>query len=172
MSIINRLRNWMYRKKQGVTIHHSVSFLKNSDIDCIQGVIEIGEGSSFGINAHIGAVNGAIIIGKNVFMNRNCIVVARERITIGDDTIFGPNVLIYDHNHKFAYDGISKSEFNTKEIVIGKGCWIGAGCIILKGSIIGDGCVIGAGTVVNGIVPDHSLVKTDSSKVIIEPLYN
>lgn len=42
---------------------------------------------------------GEVSIGDNVFFNNSCTVCSKHKITIGDGTIFGENVKIYDHNH-------------------------------------------------------------------------
>lgn len=99
--------------------------------------------------------SGATIkLGDRIYLNRDCKIVSHKRIEIGDDTIFGPNVMIYDHDHLFdAETGVKRREFKTSEVVIGKNCWIGAGSIILRGTHIGDRCVVGAGSVVKGDFP-------------------
>lgn len=106
-------------------------------------------------------------IGKNVFMNSGCIVTARESITIGDNTIFGPNVIIYDHDHKTAGGKIMDHEFSTQGVTIGNNVWIGAGTIILKGSVIEDNCIIAAGSIVKGHIPAGSIYMQKREKTIL-----
>ena len=90
------------------------------------------------------------------FANR---IICRNQITIGEGTILGPNVLVYDHDHIFDKEhGVNRTEFITSTISIGRNCWIGAGSIILKGTVIGNNCVIGAGSVIKGIVPEGTLL--------------
>ena len=90
-------------------------------------------------------------------MNVGCIVVCRKKITIGNNVAFGPNVLVYDHDHIMdSTDGINSSSYNTGNIIIGDNTWIGAGTIILLGTHIGKNCVSGAGSVVKGSVPDNT----------------
>lgn len=105
-------------------------------------------------NTEIKANGGGVSIGKKCFINKNCMVVAHEKIQIGDGTTIGPNTVIYDHDH--AMDG---KGYVSKAVVIGKNVWIGAGCIILKGVTIGDGAVIAAGTLVTKDVPEHTIVR-------------
>lgn len=124
------------------------------------GHIDIGMLST-NSNVHLSAIGGNLSIGRDVFLNRNCIVICRKEITIGDNCIFGPNVVIYDHDHEFDIEGIRANSYKAKPIVIEKGCWIGAGAIVLKGANIGEGSIIGAGVVVKGDVPPHSLVTMD-----------
>lgn len=83
-----------------------------------------------------------INIGDNVFINRNCMLVAHKSISIGTGTTIGPNVIIYDHDH----DG--KGGFISSPVVIGRNVWIGAGVIILRGCSIGDNSIIAAGSIV------------------------
>lgn len=115
-------------------------------------------------NVHIGAVDGGkIYFGDNVFLNRNCIIVSKESIKIGDNCSFGPNVCIYDHDHTFGRAKQNGETFRCKPVSIGSGCWIGANVTILKGTQIGDNCVIGAGCVISGTIPANTLVKADRS---------
>lgn len=100
--------------------------------------------------------NAEIKIGNNVKINYNCIFVAKECISIGEGTEFGPGVLIYDHDHDYR-SGLKKERFLTTPVAIGKNCWIGANTIILRGSVIGDNCVVGAGSIVKGNVPANSV---------------
>ncbi|MGL6294665.1 acyltransferase [Eubacterium aggregans] len=112
--------------------------------------------------------HGEIIIGKNVFVNENSIFTAMKRIDIADDTIFGPNVVIYDHDHRFGSFGVEKG-YNCGDVVIGKHCWIGANVLILRGTKIGDNCVIGAGCIIAGEIPPNSIV-TPKRDISIMPL--
>ena len=116
------------------------------------GAIRIGRKAAVRKNAEIAATKGQIIIGNSCFINRNCMIVAHEKIEIGDGTTIGPNVCIYDHDH----DG--EGSYKTKPITIGKNVWIGAGCILLKGISIGDNAVIGAGAVVTKDISSNSTV--------------
>lgn len=98
-------------------------------------------------------------IGNNVGIGAGNCIICKYKISIGSNTIFGPNVLIYDHDHKFDSDiGVERKEYTTDEVIIGENCWIGAGTIILKGTHIGDRCIIGAGSVIKGNIPDGSKV--------------
>ncbi len=109
---------------------------------------------------------GTLDIGDRVFFNQNCIVVCQEHISIGSGTSFGPNVCLYDHDHRFDENGVY-GDCKTGTIEIGEGCWIGAGAIILRNTVIGAGSVIGAGTVVKGVIPPHSLVTNDCRMKVV-----
>lgn len=107
-------------------------------------------------------------IGKNCFFNNDCSLVAMKGIDIGEGTLLGENVKIYDNNHRFNKINlpIKKQGYSLKEIKIGSHCWIGSNAIILKGVQIGNNCVIGAGCVITQNIPDNTIVKLNSSYIL------
>ncbi|WP_353322104.1 acyltransferase [Apilactobacillus apinorum] len=96
-----------------------------------------------------------------------------NRIEIGSNTIFGENVKIYDHNHRFNLKNknISDQGFSNGTVKIGNNCWIGSNTTILKGSEIGDNVVIGAGMVIDSKIPSNTIVKRQSNYVINDIQY-
>lgn len=114
--------------------------------------------------------NAEMVIGDSVKVNYNCIFVCREKVEIGEGSEFGPNVLIYDHDHDFrAEGGIKAKKYKTSPVIIGKNVWIGANTIILRGTTIGDNAVIAAGSIVKDNVPANTLFvrKTKSDYIKI-----
>lgn len=102
---------------------------------------------------------GKMQIGKNFGMSNGCVVTAYEHITIGDNVMLGPNVLIYDQDHDYrAEGGVAAMKFKTAPIIIGNNVWIGANTLILRGTTIGDNCVIGGGAVIKGTYPSNSVI--------------
>ena len=108
-------------------------------------------------------MGGTITIGDNVFFNNDCAVHAIKEIRIGSETIFGENVRVYDHNHRFAdeKEAIKGQGYSTAPVVIGEHCWIGSNVTILKGATIGDNCVIGAGCVIAENIPSNTVVRLE-----------
>lgn len=125
-----------------------------------QGNIYFGKGSRLCEYSSISVDGGTISIGENVGFNRNLIMSCHGIIEIGRDTLFAPNVCIYDHNHRFNENGLAKG-YSVGKITIGENCWIGVNTTILKDTIIGDGCIIGAGCVISGEIPPYSIVKSN-----------
>ena len=132
--------------------------------------LKILYGSSFTIGKHttwrkhfnvMVDIGAKVEIGSNCFFNNDCSINANKLVKIGDGTIFGENVKIYDHNHRFANlsTAIKEQGFSVGEVVIGSHCWIGSNVVILKGTIIGDNCVIGAGVVLSGEIKSNTIVK-------------
>ena len=93
--------------------------------------------------------SGRIIFGDKVGVGNRCMIISHKEITIGDGTIIGPNVLIYDHDHDYS-SGTPQKEFVISPVHIGKNVWIGANVTILRGTVIGDGCIIAAGCILKG----------------------
>ena len=104
---------------------------------------------------------GKIKIGKNCFFNNYCSINSMQLVSIGDNTLFGENVKIYDHNHRFRDKDktIKEQGFSVDSIYIGDNCWIGSDVVILKGVHIGNNCIIGAGVVVTESIPDNTIVR-------------
>lgn len=113
--------------------------------------------------------NGQIVIEDNVTFNYGCMVTARQLIHIKKGVEFGPNVLIYDHDHDFrAKGGLKAQKYNSGEVIIGENTWIGAGTIILKNTRIGKNSVVGAGCVLTGNFPDNSIIIQKRDTKVLE----
>lgn len=116
------------------------------------------------------ADKGIIRIGKDCFFNNYCSINTNNLVEIGEGTLFGENVKIYDHNHRFSDPdkSIKEQGFSDGEVHIGSHCWIGSNVLILKGSVIGDNCVIGGGYIVNGEIPKNMIVKPKQDYIFEE----
>jgi len=111
---------------------------------------------------------GSVMIGYDVFFNSFCSINCLDSITIGDYCIFGENVKLYDHNHRFNQANIpfKKQGFSTGAIIIGNNCWIGSNVTILKNVTIGDNVVVGAGCTIDQNIPSNSIVKSDTNIIV------
>ncbi len=110
--------------------------------------------------------NANLIIGNNISLNHGCMIVCRKSISISDGVQFGPNVLLYDHDHDYKTDGgINAGLFKTAPIEIGENVWIGAGSIILRGTKIGANSVVAAGSIVKGNFPENALIYHERKMV-------
>ena len=111
-----------------------------------------------------------LIIDSNVFFNNYCSINCLEKISIGENTMFGEGVKLYDHNHSFGYKEnsllVSRDEFETAPIVIGKNCWIGSNVTILKGVTIGDNVIIGANCLNYKSVAGNTVVKEKTEYIV------
>ena len=111
------------------------------------------------------AVGHAIIrVGSGVYLGPRCMLSAHEEISIGDGCLFGPDVKIFDNNHRFSRgEGVVRGQHRSAPVRIGRNVWLGANVVILKGVTIGDGAVIGAGIVVREDVAAGRVVDASTS---------
>ena len=110
--------------------------------------------------------NAEFSIGKNSGFNSYCVITCQDKITIGDNVMFGPFVTIHDHDHVYKTDSLMKtSGYVTAPIIIEDNVWIGGNVVILKGVTIGTGSVIAAGTVITKDVPPHTIVRNKFESV-------
>lgn len=103
------------------------------------------------------ASNGLIEFGENVGVNSYCSINAQVSVTIGNNSMLGEGVRIYDHNHKF--DGkslMSKLGYDRAPVSIGENVWIGSNTVIMKGVKIGNNSVVGAGSIVTKDIPPRT----------------
>lgn len=117
-----------------------------------------------------------IEIGNNVGIS-GATIYARKGIYIGDNTCIGGNCKILDNDFhpidaeerlKLLQDvhGGDNGLVPSKEIHIGRNCFIGCNSIILKGTVLGDGCIVGAGAVVSGKFDNNCMIVGNPAKVI------
>ncbi|WP_127579952.1 acyltransferase [Paenibacillus koleovorans] len=118
-----------------------------------------------------------ILIGDNVGIS-GATIYARKGVYIGENTAIGGNCKILDNDfhpieweerNRLMFDSVGPVDNDiipTKEIRIGKNCFIGCNTIILKGTIIGDGSVVGAGAVVSGTFEDNSVIVGNPGRVV------
>ena len=121
----------------------------------------IGENSTI-TTPFAGAAFDKMKLGNNVFINSNCLAMARGGITIEDDVMLAGNVQLLSNNH----DEYERQVLLCDEIVIKKGAWIGAGASILPGVTVGKYAIVGAGAIVTKDVPDYAVVVGIPAKVV------
>lgn len=122
------------------------------------------------------APEAVIEIGDNVGIS-GATIYARKGIYIGENTCIGGNCKILDNDfHPINMEdrinllndvhGGDSDLIPSREIHIGKNCFLGCNSIILKGTVLGDGCVVGAGAVVSGKFEDNCVIAGNPAKVI------
>ncbi len=109
-------------------------------------------------------------IGDRVFFNREAYVSCARSIKIGDDTLFGSNILITDNYHgSTRHCDLSRYHSPLScpgDVEIEQGAWVGNNVCILPGSHIGKGCIVGANSVVNSHLPDFSIAVGAPARVV------
>lgn len=104
------------------------------------------------------------VIGKNVFINFDCVFLDLGGITIEENVLIAPKVSLLTEGHPLAVE--HRQNLMAAPIHIKKGAWIGAGATILPGVTIGENAVIAAGAVVSKDVPDNVIVGGVPAEII------
>lgn len=87
-------------------------------------------------------------IGERSWVNRGLYAEGEGRITIGEGTLIGPEVMIITSTHARDDDGHIDQDATYQPVSIGDRCWIGARVTIVPGVSIGDDVTVAAGAVV------------------------
>jgi len=113
-----------------------------------------------------------ILLDDGTKIGRRCVISAKNRIHIQKNVIFGPSVLVMDHNHAFDQLAIPIDEQGVTDggsIRIEEGCWIGFGAAVVCSSgeiVIGRNSVIGANSLVTRSIPPYSIVSGNPGRVV------
>lgn len=122
------------------------------------------------VNIERGAVfTPELSIGSNSGIGINCEVYGP--VTIGNDVMMGPEVVVYTSGHKTDRIDIPmrlQGGTEVKPVTIGNDVWIGRRVIIMPGVSIGNGCIIGAGAVVTHNVPNYCVAAGVPAKNVKE----
>jgi acetyltransferase-like isoleucine patch superfamily enzyme len=103
-------------------------------------------------------------IGKNVFINFDCVFLDLGGIIIEDNVLIAPKVSLLSEGHPVSPE--SRHSLVPSAIHIKKNVWIGANATILPGVTIGENSIVAAGAVVTKNVPDNSIVGGVPAKFI------
>jgi acetyltransferase-like isoleucine patch superfamily enzyme len=111
-----------------------------------------------------------IEIGDRVSIGARCTLWAgpsRGRIVIGDDVLFGPEVMVTAAGYRFN-DGapVTEQAMDEDDVIIGRDVWLATRVIVMPGARIGDGAIIGAGAIVTGDIPAHAIAVGMPARVV------
>jgi len=184
LSIVPRGLTWLHTRwlqytypfagfGRRVSIHYTCDILRS-----VAGYIQFGEDIVLAKDVWLNAVptpdsaGPIIVLGKGCRLGRRSSISARNRITLEENVLFGPQVLIMDHNHEFSDTEMPIREQGVTEggrIIIEKNCWFGFGAVVLSSSgllTIGRNSVIGANSVVTRSFPPNSVIAGNPAKVL------
>ncbi len=129
---------------------------------------EIGEGCYIEPPLHANWGGRHVHFGRNIYANFNLTLVDDTHIYVGDNTMFGPNVVVATAGHPLLPELREQGYQYNAPVHIGRNCWIGAGAILLPGVTVGDNAVIGAGSIVTKDVPASVLAVGNPCRVLRE----
>ena len=90
-------------------------------------------------------------------------------VSIGNDVMMGPDVLIYTTNHRFSDRRramVQQGLATPRPVVIEDDVWIGARVVLLPGVTIHRGAIVGAGSIVRSDVPEYAIVAGNPAQII------
>lgn len=106
-----------------------------------------------------------VYFGSNVYANFNLTCVDDGKISVGDNTLIGPNVTIITACHPASIELRKNGYQYNKDVHIGRNAWIGSNVIIMPGVSIGDNSIIGAGSLVTKDIPSNVIAFGAPAKV-------
>ena len=169
-SVRSRVKRWlMILTYPNVEIHASVELQQLAQIRASDGAsISIGSGTTCARMTSLVCKYGILDIGTNTFIGQNSVIVARQKISIGDNVLIGEGVSIRDQDHAKSISARAdiQSAFNTAAVFIGNDVWLGGKVTITKGVSIGKGAVIGANSVVTSDIPEGALAVGAPARII------
>lgn len=107
-----------------------------------------------------------ITIEDNVYINFGCVILDCSEVTIGANTLLGPNIGLYAANHSIDAEERIHGGCCGKPIHIGKNVWLGGDVKIVPGVDIGDNTIIGTGSVVTKSIPSNVIAVGNPCKVL------
>jgi acetyltransferase-like isoleucine patch superfamily enzyme len=184
LTIVTRGLNWLNTRwlrttypfagfGRRVSIHYTCDILRS-----VAPLIAFGDHVDLAKDVWLNAVPTSdgggpkIMLGNNVKIGRRCSISARNQIILEDSVLFGPQVLIMDHNHEFSNVEVPIREQGVTtggRIIIEKNCWFGFGAVVLCGSgelTIGRNSVVGANAVVTRSFPANSVIGGNPAKLL------
>ncbi len=125
---------------------------------------------------------GKLVLGHRVGLANTLFNLSSGSIYVGDNTIFGYNVMVLTgrhlfregcraslsngHNNEFWGGGKEEVPGGGFDIHIGSGTWIASGAVISGGVTIGDNVIIAANAVVTRDIPDYAIAGGVPARVI------
>ncbi len=107
-----------------------------------------------------------ISIGNDVYINFGCVILDCGQVSIGNNTLIGPNVGLYSGNHTTDAEERIAGGLIPKPITIGDRVWICGNVNIVPGVSIGDDTIIGAGSVVTHDIPAGVIAAGNPCRVL------
>lgn len=102
--------------------------------------------------------SGSFLCGHNVGFSENAKIYIRGDISIGSDSIFGPNVTIVSDEHFISsQDDLFRLNSRPLKTIIGENVWVGANVVILGNTEIGSNSIVAANSVVVGKIPANQV---------------
>ena len=135
-----------------------------------QGLVKIGKESVVKEAALVSAINGSCLVGARCAVgSRAELRAVGADIVIGDDVRIAAEVVVMTRDHKFGGDidtPVLQKGYVHQPVSVGKLSWIGRRAILLPGVTLGRNVIVAAGAVVTKDVADFAIVGGVPARVI------
>ena len=111
---------------------------------------------------------GKLEIGDNFFCNKNCTISCNDKITIGNNVLFGWNVEVLDSDNHNVMHKDRRKVSDRGAITIGDHVWVAAFSHILKNSVVPDGSVVAYHSLVTKPFAGEKLLLGGSPAKVLE----
>lgn len=107
-----------------------------------------------------------ILIEDHVYINFGCVILDCAEVSIGANTLIGPNLGIYAPNHAIDAEERIKGGCIAAPVHIGRNVWLGGDVKILGGITIGDNAIVGTGSIVTKDIPANVIAVGNPCRVL------
>ena len=107
-----------------------------------------------------------ISIGDDVYINFGCVILDCAEVSIGANTLIGPNLGIYAPNHAIDAEERIQGGCIAAPVHIGRNVWLGGDVKILGGVNIGDNAIVGTGSIVTKDIPANVIAVGNPCRVL------
>lgn len=152
-------------------------------------VLEIGDGTRVGANAHfylrgghvrvgrgceirdgcvLKTTNGEIALGDRCFLSYGCVLHATERVTVGERVVLAERVTLVDSTHDTDGSDLhwAAQPAPAQALTVGENTVVYANAVVTMGSRVGANSQVAAGAVVRGAHPDGVLLAGAPADVV------
>ena len=124
-----------------------------------------GKRLSVGRDVTIGGAD-RLRVGNDVYFAKGTWINASGNVSIGDEVMFGPYVVVASTNHGFEDGSAFRGGVWLAPIDVGAGSWVGAHVLLAAGAKVGRGVLVAGNAVVTGEFPDHVVIGGIPARVI------
>jgi len=139
--------------------HLGVSLGRNATVGRQASILGSGTMATLGMG---------VTVGERSAIGAGNVVWGQGGVTIGDNVLMGPYVVVVSANHGFRDLAVPiREQAETYgPVIIEDDCWIGTGATLLAGSHVGRGSVVAAGSVVRGAFPPNSILGGVPARIL------
>lgn len=105
-------------------------------------------------------------VGDNVYLAKGCWLNAMGGITLEDEVVFSPYVVLSSLQHTFYNYSVKQGGSTAGPILIGKGSWLASHVSVKSNVKVGEGNLIAANSFVNKDTLDYKIMGGVPAKII------